>query len=122
MFRAVWKGVVLAESDETIVVEGNHYFPPGSIRTEYFRPSDHHTRCSWKGQASYYTLLVDGAENRAAAWYYPDPLPAADHIRGRVAFWRGVKVERVHPEAEGDDGPASTTSPRWSRLRQIFTP
>jgi uncharacterized protein (DUF427 family) len=93
MPRAVWNGAVLAESDRTEVVEGNHYFPPGSIRTEHFRESASHTVCSWKGTASYYDIEVAGRVNRDAAWYYPDPLPAARHITGHVAFWKGVEVQ-----------------------------
>jgi uncharacterized protein (DUF427 family) len=93
MARATWNGAVLAESDATIVVEGNHYFPPDSIRHEAFKPSDTHTVCGWKGTASYYTVVVDGKENADAAWYYPDPKPAAKEIAGYVAFWKGVKVE-----------------------------
>ena len=91
--RAVWKSIVLAESDDTVVVEGNHYFPPGSLRREHFRPSDTHTTCGWKGVASYYHVVVGDEENRDAAWYYPDPKPAATEIKGRVAFWKGVRVE-----------------------------
>jgi uncharacterized protein (DUF427 family) len=91
--KAIWRGAVLAESDETIVVEGNHYFPPDSINQNYFRPSDHHTACPWKGEASYYDIVVGDDENRNAAWYYPEPKEAASHIRGRVAFWKGVMVE-----------------------------
>jgi uncharacterized protein (DUF427 family) len=90
--RATWNGAVLAESDATRVVEGNHYFPPEALRPERLRPSDTHTTCSWKGVASYYHVVVDGRENRDAAWYYPDPKPAAEEIRGHVAFWRGVEV------------------------------
>ncbi len=93
MPRAVWNNTVLAESDRTEVVEGNHYFPPESIRRDYFRPSQTHTTCGWKGQASYYTIEVNGQVNPDAAWYYPDPLPAAKNIRGHVAFWKGVRVE-----------------------------
>ena len=93
MARATWNGAILAESDATIVVEGNHYFPPDSIRREAFKPSDTHTVCGWKGTASYYTVVVDGKENADAAWYYPDPRPAAKEIAGYVAFWKGVKVE-----------------------------
>jgi uncharacterized protein (DUF427 family) len=93
MVRATWNGAVLAESDRTVVVENNHYFPPDSIRKEYFKPSQTHTVCSWKGTASYYDLDVDGQVNRDAAWYYPTPLDAARQIAGHVAFWRGVKVE-----------------------------
>lgn len=93
MARATWNGTVIAESDDTIVVEGNHYFPRESINTEYFTDSDAHTRCPWKGTASYFNLVVDGATNPGAAWYYPDPKPAAADIKDHVAFWRGVKVE-----------------------------
>jgi uncharacterized protein (DUF427 family) len=91
--KATWKGAVLAESDETIVVEGNHYFPPDSIRREYFRGSETHTVCPWKGTASYYDVVVGGEVNRDAAWFYPQPKDAAKEIKDRVAFWRGVKVE-----------------------------
>ena len=91
--RAVWKGAVLAESDETVVVEGNHYFPADSIRREHFRESETHTTCPWKGEASYYDLVVGGDVNRDAAWYYPHPKEAARQIEGRVAFWKGVRVE-----------------------------
>lgn len=91
--KAIWNGAVLAESDKTIVVDGNHYFPPDSVKREYFRGSNHHTICSWKGQASYYSIEVDGQVNRDAAWFYPDPKPAAAQIKDHVAFWRGVKVE-----------------------------
>jgi uncharacterized protein (DUF427 family) len=93
--RAVWKGEVLAESDETRVVEGNHYFPPDSINQEYFKDNDHHTVCPWKGVASYYDVVVEGDVNRSAAWYYPDPSAAAQEIKGYVAFWNGVRVERT---------------------------
>ena len=91
--RAVWKGQVLAESDETVVVEGNHYFPPEAVRREFFAASESHTTCPWKGLASYYTVTVDGASNSDAAWYYPEPKPEAAQIRDYVAFWRGVTVE-----------------------------
>jgi uncharacterized protein (DUF427 family) len=90
--KAVWNGVVLAESDHTVVVEGNHYFPPESLRRDYFKQSPTHTVCGWKGTASYYTLEVNGQVNADAAWYYPDPLPAARQVAGHVAFWRGVQV------------------------------
>ena len=90
--KAVWKGVVLAESDQTVVVEGNSYFPAESLRREYFKPSDTHTTCGWKGQASYYTIEVDGQRNVDAAWYYPAPKEAARQITGHVAFWKGVTV------------------------------
>jgi uncharacterized protein (DUF427 family) len=92
MAKAVWNGAVLAESDKTIVVEGNHYFPPEAIDRQYFKPSATHTVCGWKGTASYYTLEVKGKANADAAWYYPTPLPAASNIAGYVAFWRGVEV------------------------------
>ena len=91
--KATWKGAVLAESDDTVVVEGNHYFPPDSIKREHFRESETHTVCPWKGTASYYDVVVDGEVNRDAAWYYPRPKDAAKEIKDRVAFWRGVKVE-----------------------------
>jgi uncharacterized protein (DUF427 family) len=92
MAKATWRGATIADSDDTVVVEGNHYFPADAVRSEYLRPSSTHTVCPWKGTASYYTLVVDGAENADAAWYYPETKPKADHIRGRVAFWRGVEV------------------------------
>ncbi len=88
--KAVWNGVTVAESDDTVVVEGNHYFPIESVRADVLRPSDTHTTCPWKGEASYYSLEVDGQVNESAAWYYPEPKPAASEIKGRVAFWMGV--------------------------------
>ena len=91
--RAIWNGAVLAESDKTIVVEGNHYFPPDSVNREYLQESSTHSTCPWKGQASYYSVVVDGQVNRDAAWYYPNPNPAAAQIKDHVAFWRGVTVE-----------------------------
>jgi len=91
--KATWKGAVLAESDDTVVVEGNHYFPAGSLRREHFRESTTHTVCPWKGEASYYDVVVGGEVNRDAAWYYPETKQAAKEIEGRVAFWRGVRVE-----------------------------
>ena len=90
--RAVWNDTVLAESDETVVVEGNHYFPPASINKEYVRPSDTHTTCPWKGEASYYDVVVGAAVNKDAAWYYPEAKDAAKEITGHVAFWKGVQV------------------------------
>jgi uncharacterized protein (DUF427 family) len=93
MPRALWNGVVVAESPHTEVVEGNHYFAPASIRAECFRPSATHTVCGWKGTASYYDLVVNGQVNKDAAWYYPNPLPAAANIKGYVAFWKGVRIE-----------------------------
>jgi len=91
--KATWKDAVLAESDDTIVVEGNHYFPADSIRREHFRENETHTVCPWKGTASYYDVVVGGEVNKDAAWYYPQPKDAAREIKDRVAFWRGVKVE-----------------------------
>ncbi len=93
MPKAVWNGAVLAESDETVVVEGNHYFPPESINRDYFADSGKHTRCYWKGNASYYDVVVNGESNADAAWYYPSPSQAAAEIKDYVAFWRGVTVE-----------------------------
>ncbi len=90
--KAVWNGVTVAESDDTVVVEGNHYFPISSVQAEVVRPSTRSTSCAWKGQASYYNLEVDGHVNEAAAWFYPDPKPEATKIRGRVAFWKGLVV------------------------------
>jgi uncharacterized protein (DUF427 family) len=95
MVKAIWNGAVLAESDQTIVVERNHYFPPSSIKDQYFEESETHTVCSWKGIASYYNVNVDGATNKNAAWYYPSPQAAADKIAGYVAFWRGVEVREA---------------------------
>ncbi|MFI5530251.1 DUF427 domain-containing protein [Kitasatospora sp. NPDC051853] len=92
MATARWQDTVIARSDETVVVEGNHYFPLDSVRREFLLPSDTTSMCGWKGTASYYTLDVDGRTNPDAAWYYADPLPEAEHVRGRVAFWRGVDV------------------------------
>lgn len=92
MAKATWNGVVIAESDQTIVVEGNHYFPRDSIAGEFFAENPSHTRCPWKGKASYFDVVVDGDTNSGAAWYYPDPNPAAADIKDHVAFWRGVAV------------------------------
>ena len=94
MVKAVWNGKVLAESDRTIVIEGNHYFPPETIRTEFFQESSTHTICPWKGTASYYDIRVEGLTNKDAAWYYPQPKEAAKEIEGYIAFWRGVRIER----------------------------
>ena len=94
MARATWNGAVLAESDRFEEVEGNVYFPPDTIRREYFRESPTHTVCPWKGTASYYSVAVDGETNADAAWYYPEPKDAAANIRDHVAFWKGVRVER----------------------------
>lgn len=93
MAKAVWNGVVLAESDDCEIVEGNHYFPPESVKREYLRPSETHTVCPWKGTASYHTVEVAGQRNPDAAWFYPETKPEADNIRGRIAFWNGVRIE-----------------------------
>ena len=93
MPKAIWNGAVLAESDKTVVVEGNHYFPPESLNRRYFQPSETRTVCPWKGIASYYDIEINGQVNRAAAWYYPEPKSAAKNIKGYIAFWKGVKVE-----------------------------
>ncbi len=93
MAKVIWNNAVLAESDKTEVVEGNVYFPPGSIKGEYFRKSGTHTTCPWKGKASYYDIQVEGKVNQDAAWYYPEPKPAAGYIKGYVAFGKGVTVE-----------------------------
>lgn len=90
--KAVWNGAVIAESDDTVVVEGNHYFPLEAVRREFLQPSDTTTVCGWKGTAHYYSLEVDGKVNRDAVWYYAEPKEAAKRIRGRVAFWKGVQV------------------------------
>lgn len=92
MARAIWNDTVIAESDDTIVVEGNHYFPPESLVREHFRASEKHTVCPWKGTASYFDVVVDGQTNADAAWTYPDPKDAAAEIKDRVAFWKGVEV------------------------------
>lgn len=92
MATATWNGVVLAASDQTVLVEGNQYFPIESIQREYFRPSEQHTTCPWKGVASYYDIVVNDQVNKDAAWYYPDPKEAAKQIKGHIAFWHGVKV------------------------------
>ncbi len=91
--KAIWNGQVLAESDDTIVIEGNHYFPPSSINKDLFKDSSTHTVCPWKGTASYYTLDVDGKQNADAAWYYPQAKEMAKNIEGYVAFWKGVEVK-----------------------------
>jgi uncharacterized protein (DUF427 family) len=94
-YRATWNDAVLAESSDSVLVEGNRYFPLADARAERLRDSETHTTCHWKGVASYYDVVVGDEVNRDAAWYYPDPSPAADRIRGRVAFWHDVKVEAV---------------------------
>jgi len=91
--KAIWNETVIAESKDTIVVENNHYFPKSSVKAEYLKESSTHTTCPWKGLASYYSLEAEGKENKDAAWYYPDPKPAADNIKNYIAFWKGVKIE-----------------------------
>ncbi|MFY8085678.1 MAG: DUF427 domain-containing protein [Rubrivivax sp.] len=91
--KAIWNNVVIADSPTTVVLEGNHYFPESSLNRDVVTFSNHRTTCPWKGQASYYSLLVNGELNPDAAWYYPDPKPEAEEIKGRVAFWKGVKIE-----------------------------
>ena len=90
--KAIWNDQVIAESDKTVVVENNHYFPQDGIKKEFFTPSATHTTCPWKGEASYYTLKVNEKENNDAAWYYPEPKDAAKNIKDHIAFWKGVKV------------------------------
>ena len=94
MAKATWEGAVLAESSQTVEVEGNQYFPPDAIRNEYFKASDAHTVCPWKGTASYFDIEVNGKSNPGAAWYYPNPKPAAKQVKDHVAFWKGVRVEK----------------------------
>jgi uncharacterized protein (DUF427 family) len=90
--KAIWNDQILAESDDTVVVEGNHYFPPNTINQEFFETSDHHSVCPWKGTAHYYHVIVNGEQNANAAWYYPETKDAAKNIKGRIAFWHGVQV------------------------------
>lgn len=90
--KATWKGTVIAESNETVLVEGNHYFPESALNQDVITFSNHRTSCPWKGEASYYSLLVQGELNPDAVWYYPEPKPEAENIRGHVAFWKGVQV------------------------------
>ena len=90
--KAIWNKTIIAESDDTVVIEGNHYFPPSALKQEFFKSTDHHTVCPWKGTANYYSLEVDGKINENAAWYYPVVSELAKGIKGRVAFWKGVEV------------------------------
>ena len=92
MTTATWNGVEIAKSDDTVVVEGNHYFPRASVNPDVLKPSTTSSVCPWKGTASYHSLVVDGKENRDAAWFYSDPKPAAAEIKDRIAFWKGVQV------------------------------
>ena len=93
VMKAIWNGAVIAQSDDIVTIEGNHYFPESALNRDHVTFSNHHTMCAWKGQASYYSLLVNGEMNTDAAWYYPDPKPEAEEIKGRIAFWKGVKIE-----------------------------
>jgi uncharacterized protein (DUF427 family) len=90
--KAIWNDTVLAESDDTVVVENNHYFPASSLRREFFQPSQTHTTCGWKGVASYYDVVIGDAKNADAAWFYPEPMKGAEQVQDRVAFWKGVTV------------------------------
>lgn len=92
MPKATWNGATIAESEDTVMVEGNHYFPPESVDRSLLEPSDRTSLCPWKGKARYYDVVVDGKVNSAAAWYYPDPKPKAEQVRDRIAFWGGVEV------------------------------
>ncbi len=92
--KAIWNGQIIAESNNTIIIENNHYFPSADIKKEFFKSSETHSNCPWKGAASYYSLEVDGQQNKDAAWYYPEPKDAAKEIKNYVAFWKGVKVEQ----------------------------
>ena len=92
--KAIWNNTVIAESDDTLVIENNHYFPADSIKKEFYKSSETHSSCPWKGQAHYYSLLVNGKENTDAAWYYPEVSELAKGIKGRVAFWKGVTIEK----------------------------
>ena len=113
--RASWNGVVLAESDRTIKVEGNHYFPAEDVDTSLLQPTAKHTVCHWKGEASYWDVVVAGERNSNAAWTYINPSPAASEITGYVAFWKGVKVKRVADDSSGGDCDRGS---RWSRMVQ----
>jgi uncharacterized protein (DUF427 family) len=118
MFQAMWNGAVLAESDQTVKMEGNHYFPPGSLNREYFASTQMTSVCPWKGTASYYDVTVNGQVNRDAAWYYPHPSPAAAKIKDHVAFWHGVKVIRAGDGA--DNTGLAAAGGLAARLRRIF--
>ncbi len=108
--RAIWNDQIIAESEQTVKVEGNHYFPPDSVKQEYLHPSQRTTTCPWKGVANYYDIEVDGKVNQGAAWYYPQPSAAASQIKDHVAFWQGVKVE--------SDGASEGA---WGRIKQAFS-
>ena len=106
MPKATWNGAVLAEGDDVVLVEGNCYFSRDHIRWDHFKPASNTTFCGWKGTASYYDIDVDGQINRGAAWYYSDPMPAAESVRDRIAFWKGVKVEGAATARPGPEPPA----------------
>lgn len=91
--KAIWNNKTIAETKETVIIENNHYFPLDAIKKEFFKPSDTHTHCPWKGEASYFTIEVDGKQNKDAAWYYPSPKPAAVAIKNHIAFWKGVEIK-----------------------------
>jgi uncharacterized protein (DUF427 family) len=114
MIRAMWRGVVVAESDKTVLIEGNHYFPREAVRWEHLKPNSRTTVCGWKGTANYYDIEVGGEVNRGAVWCYANPKPAAEAIRGRIAFWRGVDVISVADDARPSQlsGVGKNTSPR----------
>ena len=118
MFRATWNGAVIAESDRTVVVEGNHYFPPETVDQRYLRSAPNHTTCHWKGVASYFDVVVDDTVNEGAAWLYPRPLPAAERISGHIAFWKGIKVREVSGAEAG--AAASGGSRRGRGLRALL--
>ncbi|ASU84250.1 nucleotidyltransferase domain-containing protein [Nocardiopsis gilva YIM 90087] len=123
MIRAVWNGVVLAEAERTVSVEGNHYFPPDSLRREYFTDGSTRTLCPWKGVARYYDVTVEGQTYADAAWYYPNPTPLARKIRGYVAFWPGVGIERVETPADvlgSTEHGAATNTPKRSWWRSLL--
>ena len=111
MPKAIWNGAVLAESDKTVVVEVNHYFPPESVNREYFQQNQRQTVCPWKGVADYYDIAVEGKVNKGAAWYYPNPKAAAHKIKGHVAFWKGVRVVK---------GDADTAVSLLARIKQML--
>lgn len=116
-YRALWNGQVIAESDKTIKVEGNPYFPPEAVRREFLTPSSTHTTCPWKGEASYYTVTVDGRTNPDAGWFYPAPSPAAEHVRDYVAFWHGVRIEKVPDETASSGNHGSWWQRMCARIR-----
>jgi uncharacterized protein (DUF427 family) len=118
-YRAIWNGTMIAESDDTIVVDGYRYFPIEAVHCEYLSDSSHRSVCGWKGQASYYDVVVDGKRNRDAAWYYPHPKPAAGAVRGRIGFWQGVRIKAVatHGAEPADQRRGTSFLHRWRRVR-----